>query len=121
MKYSDKDKLEIGREVYHNKISKKEAAKKYELHPDTIRKYMRAYRNENGLPGKKPITQAKNIIIEQQSLETKYGQLAKMNKDELIREVIKERIENKRLKKGYIVKEGGAKKEYMLLEKKSMK
>lgn len=49
------------------------------------------------------------------------NELESMTKDELIRELIKVRINESRLKKGYQVKEDGVNKKYIPLDNRSIK
>ena len=50
-----------------------------------------------------------------------YGDYSSMSKDELIEELMKARVREARLKKGYRVKGDGADKEYFLLDSKNTK
>ena len=52
MSYSKTERLEIGRQIYENEISKCDAASKYGICEDSARKYMREYRDTNELPAK---------------------------------------------------------------------
>ncbi len=109
MRYSEEQRLDIGRRIYEGEISKYEAAKQYEISPETARIYMRLYRDVNHLPPKNgqkatDCISVKNTIPESINLE---GYEA-MSKEELIRELIKSRITEARLKKGYEVKGDGS-------------
>ena len=83
MKYTKEQRLDIGRQVYYGEISKYQAAELYDIGPQTARDYMRLYRTD--------------------SLEAYEA----MSKDELIQELVKARIAEARLKKGYEVKGDG--------------
>ena len=45
MKYTLEERLEIGRRIYEDEISKTDAAKEYDIGVDTARDYMRLYRD----------------------------------------------------------------------------
>ena len=49
MKYSKKERLQIGREIYLKEITANKAAKKYQINRYTERDYMRKYRDEHHL------------------------------------------------------------------------
>lgn len=109
MKYTKEQRLDIGRRIYDGEISKYEAAEQYDISYQTARDYMRLYRNENHLPPKcghpsasgRPIQKAVN---EPNNLEAYEA----MSKDDLIQELVKARIAETRLKKGYEVKGDGS-------------
>ena len=109
MKYTKEQRLDIGRRIYDGEISKYDAAEQYEISHQTARDYMRLYRNENHLPPKhgRPSSGGTSIqrsVLEPNNLETYEA----MSKDELIQELIKARITEARLKKGYEVKGDGS-------------
>ena len=52
MKYTKKERMNIGRQIYEDQINKYEAAGKYGISAQTAREYMRMYRNTNHLPPK---------------------------------------------------------------------
>jgi len=109
MHYTREQRLNIGRQIYNGELSKYDAAEKYNICVQTARNYMRLYRDENNLPPKKR---------ERSSKYAKYGManyaeqadlndLENLTKEELIAELIKARIREARLKKGYEVKGDG--------------
>ena len=110
MKYTKEQRLDIGRQIYDGELTRYQAAKQYEISDQTARDYMRLYRNENNLPPKhrRPaVTEGRAIsktIPEMQNLET----YESMSKEELIQELVKARIAEARLKKGYEVKGDGS-------------
>ena len=53
MKYTKEQRLEIGRQIYDNELSRYEAAERYNISDQTARDYMRMYRDVNHLPPKK--------------------------------------------------------------------
>lgn len=109
MKYTKEQRLDIGRRIYDGEITKYEAAQQYDISHQTARDYMRLYRNENQLPPKQGHSSSGGISIrkpvpEPNNLETYEA----MSKDELIQELVKARIAEARLKKGYEVKGDGS-------------
>ena len=109
MKYSKEQRLDIGRQIYDGVITKYEAAEQYEISIQTARDYMRLYRNENHLPPKYGHSSNGNPAIHKtvpgpNNLEAYEA----MSKEELIRELVKARIAEARLKKGYEVKGDGS-------------
>lgn len=107
MKYTKEQRLEIGRKIYENELSRCRAAEIYDIGETTARDYMRMYRDAQGprrtantnveaTPAKKPSPSIAGM-----------GELEAMTKEELIREVVKARIAEARLKKGYEVKGDG--------------
>ncbi|MFV0637235.1 hypothetical protein [Mitsuokella sp. WILCCON 0060] len=111
MKYTKEQRLDIGRRIYDGEITKYEAAKQYGIGPSTARDYMRMYRDENQLASKQgPMSFREKNLIQQKNKPEPYNLEAyeSMSKDELIQELIKARIAEARLKKGYEVKGDGS-------------
>ena len=106
MKYTKAERLDIGRRIYDGEISRYEAAEQYDIDPNTARNYMRLYRDTNHLPPK----QLKRAIAAASFKTDPKGMddLESMTKEELIQELVKARITEARLKKGYEVKGDGA-------------
>ena len=106
VKYTKEERLDIGRQIYADELSRYEASEKYGISINTARDYMRLYRDITGLPAKRGTPknyaagQAATSAVSLEALES-------MNKEELIRELIKARINEARLKKGYEVKGDG--------------
>lgn len=113
MKYTEEERLRIGREIYTHEITVYEASNKYQINYYTARDYMRLYRDKNGLP---PMADEKNqtntVAKQQEAKKKKYSDLEQLSKAELIDEVIKARVELERAKKGYAVKGGGQEKAF---------
>ena len=105
MKYTKEERLDIGRRIYDGEISRYQAAEEYGINDQTARNYMRLYRDVNQLAPK----QGKRTVAATSSTVTPSGmeELEAMTKEELIREVVKARITEARLKKGYEVKGDG--------------
>lgn len=55
MSYTREERLDIGKRIYNNELSKSDAAIKYSISEGTARDYMRLYRDVNGLPPKNRI------------------------------------------------------------------
>lgn len=123
MKYTKEERLEIGRRMYEGELSRYTAAKEYGIGDTTARNYMRYYRCTNGLPVKsrgeyvhrqnnhpRPVSEAPNL-----------EEYESMTKEELIRELVRSKIREARLKKGYEVKGDGAEKAYIPLGSKNTK
>lgn len=111
MKYTKEQRLDIGRRIYDGEITKYEAARQYGINSSTARDYMRMYRDENQLPPKKgpQLFREKKLIQERTKSEPhNLEAYESMSKDELIQELIKARIAEDRLKKGYEVKGDGS-------------
>ena len=105
MKYTKEERLDIGRKIYDGEISRYEAAELYGINDQTARNYMRLYRDTNQLPpkqGKRAISAPsfKDFRANMEGFES-------MTKEQLIQELVKARITEARLKKGYEVKGDG--------------
>ena len=92
MKYTKEQRLDIDRRIYDGEITKYEAAKQYGIGSSTARDYMRMK------------------FIQERTKSEPYNLEAyeSMSKDELIQELVKARIAEARLKKGYEVKGDGS-------------
>ena len=105
MKYKKEERLEIGRQVYTGEITSEQAKNKYGIAAYTVKEYVRLYRETNSLPYKNKIGEYGKLArhTERKSLE----EYESMTKEELIDELIRARITEARLKKGYEVKGDG--------------
>lgn len=117
MKYTKEQRLDIGRQIYEGELTRYQAAEKYGINDNTARCYMRLYRDTNNLPAKKG---RKGISMIQAKISGSVGMedLETMTKEELIQEIVKARIIEARLKKGYEVKGDGT---VILYDKKNIK
>ena len=106
MKYTKEERLDIGRRIYVGEISRYQAAEIYDISEQTARDYMRLYRDAEQLPPKRV---ARNTIKAPSFKEDPAGmeELESMTKEQLIQELVKARITEARLKKGYEVKGDG--------------
>lgn len=122
MSYTREERLDIGKQIYHNEISKSGAAIKYSISEGTARDYMRLYRDVNGLPPKNRIQKEENIVkICIHSSEPDLSEYESMTKEELIKELVKSHINESRQKKGYGVKGDGAAKTVTIFDNWNMK
>ena len=107
MNYTQEERLDIGRRIYNNEITRYEAAEEYGISDQTARTYMRLYRAAHHLPPKNRNRNA-HAPTPAATMPADMETLASMTKEELIEEVIKARIAEARLKKGYEVKGDGS-------------
>lgn len=122
MGYTREERMDIGKQIYNNEISKSDAAIKYNISEGTARDYMRLYRNVNGLPPKNRIQKDGNIVkISVHSSEPDLSEYESMTKEELIKELVKSRISEARLKKGYEVKGAGVDRTVTIFDNWNMK
>ena len=107
MKYTKKQRLSIGRQIYENELSRCKAAEVYGISEGSAREYMRLYRDENALPPKSaPVRSIKppSLLVPPVAAED----IQSMSREELIGEIIKARIEEARLKRGYELRQDGS-------------
>ena len=106
MKYANQERLDIGQRIYDGEITRYQAAEQYGISEQTARNYMRMNRDANGLPPKRS---AGNSIQAPSfgSVPAGLEEFKTMTKEELIQELVKARITEARLKKGYEVKGDG--------------
>ncbi len=105
MHYTREERLDIGRRIYIGEMTRCQAAEKYGISEQTARNYMRQYRDANHLP---PKSGKRRGSIPAPNPPTGMEDLEAMSKEELIEELIKARIAEARLKKGYEVKGDGS-------------
>lgn len=104
MKYTREQRLDIGREIYTGVITYVQASEKYDLRICTLKEYVRLYRETNKLPRMKP---GRESAMFKSSEPNTLEEYESMSKEELINELVKARIAEARLKKGYEVKGDG--------------
>ena len=123
MKYTKEERLEIGRLIYEEELNRYQAAAEYGICESCTRNYMRQYRFMNGLPAKEPGAciqrdeSPPEPIVEDPGLE----EYEAMTKEELIQELVRSKIREARLKKGYEVKGDGQEKVFIPLSNKNTK
>ena len=123
MKYTKEQQLDIGRRLYEGELSRSQVAAEYGIHEHTARNYMRLYRDTNNLPPKTQYfrIQTGPAYAKPVSIEPGLEDYESMTKEELIREIVRSKIREARLKKGYEVKGDGAEKTFIPLSSKNTK
>ncbi|MBO4835532.1 MAG: hypothetical protein J5483_05410 [Lachnospiraceae bacterium] len=111
MKYTKEERIDIGRQVYTREISEAEAQIKYDIGRTCVQKYVRLYRETNGIQPK-AVGRPKAVQKEEAPDIEAYQS---MSKEELINELIKAKANELRAKKGYEVKGDGANREFIPL------
>ena len=106
MKYTQEERLDIGRRIYEGEMTRYQAAEVYGISDQTARDYMRLYRDVNQLPAKRG-KKATVKVPSFQNAPANIDELESMSKEQLIQELVKARIAEARLKKGYEVKGDG--------------
>ena len=126
MKYTQQERIEIGRDVYTSGMSCAEAMAKYSLSHGSIERYVSMYKEANGIKGTRSLSsenpapkQISNVrkAASDYDIET----YMTMSKEELIDELIRAKVNEARAKKGYEVKGDGANKEFNSLSNKNSK
>lgn len=125
MKYSREERIEIGRKIYESGLSNLKAGEPFGLCEESARRYRLLYEQSQGIEhsSSRARKEGKAIVPpimpgEPLSSSEDYSS---MSKEQLIEELMKARIREARLKKGYLVKGVGADKEYILLDNKNTK
>ena len=106
MYQTPEERLNIGRRVFTQEISKEQAASEYNISITTVVNYVKEYMKANKISIVPKVDTSE--IIETPDYST-------MSKEEIINEIMKKDIEVARAKKGYTVKGGGKTKEYNIL------
>ena len=124
-KYSKQERLKIGREIYESGMIFIEAGIVYGFSDETARRYQLFYEQYSGVDhhsGRKipPKPSAEVLAKEAEPLEAA-SEYENMSKEQLIQELMKSKVREARLKKGYMVKGVGANKEFVPLSNKSIK
>ena len=125
MKYSKKERIEIGRKIYESHLSNLKAGEAFGISKESARRYRILYERSQGIEhlhresSKRTINQA-TLITPGEPISSS-DNYSSMTKEELIEELMKSKIREARLKKGYLVKGVGAEKEYILLDNKNTK
>ena len=124
-KYSKQERLKIGREIYESGMIFIEAGIVYGFSDETARRYQLFYEQYSGVEhhsGRKipPKPSAEVLAKEAEPLEAA-SEYENMSKEQLIQELMKSKVREARLKKGYMVKGVGANKEFVPLNNKSIK
>ena len=121
MKYTEQERLDIGRRVYTKEITEVDAQLEYNIGRTTVQQYTKLYKEANNIPVKsarRPFSNSSSGGL-QFSVDVKDYQ--DMTREELINELIKSKVNEARAKKGYEVKGVGADKEFISLNSKNSK
>lgn len=122
MKYTKEQRLDIAKRVYDGELTVAEAAVKYDLNPSSVKGYLRLYRAETGLPPRTCRRKTENTAhpIENPK-DSSLKEYESMSKEELIDALVMARINEARLKKGYLVKGSGVEKTYLPIDNENIK
>jgi len=110
MKYIESERVDIARQIYNRELSYKEAMEKYGLCRNSVKNYVRNYIKQNNLPPLAKGRPSGTFVVRKGMANeppAKQEDLEKMTREELMQEVLKARIRETRLKKGYEVKGDG--------------
>ena len=123
MKYTREERLGIGKRVYEGEINRYQAAEEYGISEQTARNYMRQYRFANELPAKGPGKRSGRESVQPRPvvLEPGLEEYEAMTREELIRELVRSKVREARLKKGYEVKGVGVEKVFIPLNSKNIR
>lgn len=111
-RFTPEQEKEIGRRIYSQEITEKEAMKEYELNKDGVTWLVRKYLQSINID---PVPQ------ESKEVDDSKPNYEEMTKEELIKVIMKKDIEVARSKKGYTVKGGGKTKEFIILKNANSK
>ena len=125
MKYTKEERLEVGRKIHESGMSNVKAAEVFGISEESARRYRISYEESQGIEhnsGKirKKAIRAARLITPGEPANSS-DDYASMTKEKLIEELMKARIRESRLKKGYMVKGVGAAKEYVPIGKENIK
>lgn len=125
MKYSKEERIELGRKIHESGLSNLKAGKLFALSEESARRYRILYEQSQGIEhtssyGRKEEKITVSPITPGEPLSSSED-YSSMSKEELIGELMKSKIREARLKKGYLVKGVGADKEYILLDSRNIK
>ena len=111
------ERIALGKAIYESGLTHLAAGQIYGISEETARRYKILYEQSVGIPHltheTKPSVASKEAFSQED--------FQSMSKEELISELMKSKINEARLKKGYMVKGDGANKEYFLLDNKNTK
>lgn len=95
LKYTLEERSDIGLRIYNEEISRYQAAEEYGISDQTARDYMRLYRSSKGFLPKRGRKSASEAML----FKAEPAELESMTKEERIRDVMRSRIREARLKK----------------------
>lgn len=127
MKFNKEERLEIGRVIHESGLSNFFAGIVLDISEETARRYRILYERSQGIEhnsgNQDKVNDDAKIILDSDSEEPKSSnhKYMEMTKEELIEELMKSKVREVRLKKGYMVKGVGAEKKYITPVNKSSK
>ncbi len=122
MKYTKEQRLEIGRKIHESGLSNFNAGIAFGISDESARRYRIMYEQSQAIehaPVKSHSSHINKEALINVGEPLSSDDYSSMSREELIEELMKSRIREARLKKGYLVKGVGAEKEYILLDNKS--
>jgi transposase len=121
MKYTEQERLDIGRRVYTKEITEVDAQLEYNIGRTTVQQYTKLYKEANNIPLKSTRRSFSNPSSGGLQFSVDVKDYQDMTREELINELIKSKVNEARAKKGYEVKGVGADKEFISLNSKNSK
>lgn len=125
MKYTKEERLEVDRKIYESGLSNLKVGEVFGICEESARRYRISYEESQGIEHNSGKSQKQVIhpdaLITPREAANDFDDYASMTKEQLIEELMKARIRETRLKKGYMVKGVGAAKEYVPIGKESIK
>ncbi len=126
MKYTQEERIEIGRDIYTSGMSCADAMAKYNLSHGSVERYVSMYKTANGIKGTRSLSNENPApkhppIVHQMSSDYDIEAYMALSKEELIDELIRPKVNEARAKKGYEVTGDGANKEYNSLSNRNSK
>lgn len=121
MKYSKDERIDIGRQVVTQELTRQEAMIKYNIGNTSMDRYIHLYKESAGIPTNQPIASSKQSMSTNSSTLSDIDTYMAISKEELINKLIKAKANEFRAKKGYEVKGVGASKEFVSLNNKNTK
>lgn len=125
MKFTKEERLEVGRKIHESGLSNLKAAKVFGISEESARRYRLQYKAANNIEHitSKARKNDGDVLPALNYMEpaSTHEDYAAMSKEELIEELMKSKVREARLKKGYIVKGVGVNKEYIPLDSKNIK
>ena len=125
MKYSKEERLEVGRKIHESGLSNLNAGIMFGISEESARRYRILYEQSQGIEhdssrAHKGTVDTAALITPGEPMSSS-DDYSSMTREELIEELMKSKIREARLKKGYLVKGVGADKEFILLDSKNTK
>ena len=122
MKYTKEQRIDIGRQIFNQEISRADTQERYSVAGSCIDRYIHEYKIANGIPTQQRIDRPDSpLLMQRDRLPLDIEVYKAMSKDELINELIKAKVNETRAKKGYEVKGVGAGKEFISLNDRNSK